>query len=75
MIAKLKSEFRFKSFTFEIDEIEDDTITEYLNETSDEGWALYSTNLALEGGQVVKTLVHKKRKKDKDQKAETAPSY
>lgn len=64
MIGKLKSEFVFKSFPFEVDEISDEEITQYLNKASSEGWSLYSTNLALDSERVVQTFVHKKRKKD-----------
>ncbi len=64
MIAKLKSEFVFKSFPFEVDEISDEEVTQYLNKAASEGWSLYSTNLALDSDRVVQTFVHKKRKKD-----------
>ena len=64
MIGKLKSEFVFKSFPFEVDEISDEEVTQYLNKAASEGWSLYSTNLALDSERVVQTFVHKKRKKD-----------
>jgi hypothetical protein len=64
MIGKLKSEFVFKSFPFEVDEISDEEVTQYLNKAASEGWSLYSTNLALDSERVVQAFVHKKRKKD-----------
>ena len=70
MIMKTKKDLKFKSFPYEIDGIDDDEVTEYLNEMADAGWDLFMKSLALESDKMVTTFVHKKNR-EKAPKTET----
>lgn len=79
MTLQNKHEFKFQSFPFE-GEVDNDEVSEYLNEVANDGWTLVSEQVGfdIEDGifYFLITYTHKRKKKEtKEDKADGGSIY